>query len=50
MIGEQIAGYCSFNKSDLAQIVGSHKPGYILTLTVLRGNKQHTLSLTLGKQ
>jgi S1-C subfamily serine protease len=38
------------NESDLAQIVQSHKPGDTLTLTVLRGSKQLTLSLILGKQ
>jgi S1-C subfamily serine protease len=37
-------------ESDFAQIVQSHKPGDILTLTVLRGNQQLTLKITLGTQ
>jgi S1-C subfamily serine protease len=36
--------------SDLAQIVSAHKPGDQVALTVLRGNQQMTMKVTLGEQ
>ncbi len=35
--------------SDLAQILGQHKPGDQVTLTVQRGNQQLTIKVTLGQ-
>jgi S1-C subfamily serine protease len=39
-------------KSDsaLAQLISTHKPGDQITLTVLRGNQQMTVKVTLGEQ
>jgi S1-C subfamily serine protease len=36
--------------STLAQIISTHKPGDVVTLTVLRGNQQMTIKVTLGQQ
>ena len=35
--------------SDLAQFISTHKPGDQVTLTVLRGNQQMTVKVTLGE-
>jgi S1-C subfamily serine protease len=38
------------DESTLAQVLSTHKPGDKVTLTVLRGNQQMTVTVTLGTQ
>jgi hypothetical protein len=38
------------NDSALAYVVTTHRPGETLTLTIVRGNQQRRVPLTLGVQ
>jgi S1-C subfamily serine protease len=45
----EVDGVALKGESDFAQIVSTHQPGDVLTLTVLRGSQKLSLELTLGQ-
>jgi S1-C subfamily serine protease len=46
----QIDGQDIVEENDLARVVAAHKPGDKVTVTVLHGNQQEKVELTLGKR
>jgi S1-C subfamily serine protease len=46
----QVDNQALSSDTDLARVINNHHPGDKLTLSLLRGNKQLTLSVTLAER